>query len=316
MIQRRMSSSKPKMSLRAWMLWIFCRSVAILPHWMQYGCIGSVIYFVLRYVVRYRRKLIVRQLTESFPERSKNEIAELCREYYRTLSETFVGTMTLAGMSKQKRLEVLDVTVPEHIMEAVKGRHFVYLSSHHNFWEFAQFAGLRFPNHLTLCAYHPLTDKAWDALYYHLRYSEESLPVPSAQLIRYFLKHRKDGVDGRQMLLGLIADQNAPPQGDVHWYDFLNHKTLFFEGGEQMAVKFNLPVLYLSMSRISAGKYKGEVIMLYDGVESVEKHEITERYVRQLERDIVREPAAWMWSHRRWKYYPNPVTGEPIYRRE
>ena len=126
----------------------------------------------------------------------------------------------------------------------------------------------------------------------------------------------KDGVDGRQMLLGLIADQNAPPQGDVHWYDFLNHKTLFFEGGEQMAVKFNLPVLYLSMSRISAGKYRGEVILLYDGIESVEKHEITERYVRQLERDILREPAAWMWSHRRWKYYPDPVTGEPIYRRE
>ena len=311
-----MNSSKPKMSFRAWMLWIFCRSVAILPHWLQYGVIGQTIYFLLRYVVRYRRRLIIRQLSDSFPERSEAEIAELCGEYYHTLAETFVGTMTLAGMSEQKKQEVLDVTVPEHIMKVVEGKHFVYLSSHHNFWEFAQFAGLKFTNHLTLCAYHPLTSKAWDELYYHLRYSKDALPVPSAQLIRYFLQHRKDGVDGRQLLLGLIADQNSPPKGEVHWYDFLNHKTLFFEGGEQMAVKFNLPVLYLSMSRISAGKYKGEVILLYDGVESVEKHEITERYVRHLERDIEREPAYWMWSHRRWKYYPDPVTGEAVYRRK
>ena len=158
--------------------------MAILPHWVQYGVLGGFIYFVLRYVARYRRKLIVRQLSESFPERSEAEIAELCGEYYHILAETFVGTMTLAGMSEQKKHEVLDVTVPEHIMKVVEGKHFVYLSSHHNFWEFAQFAGLKFTNHLTLCAYHPLTSKAWDELYYHLRYSKDALPVPSSQLIR------------------------------------------------------------------------------------------------------------------------------------
>jgi KDO2-lipid IV(A) lauroyltransferase len=118
------------------------------------------------------------------------------------------------------------------------------------------------------------------------------------------------------MLLGLIADQNAPPQGDVHWYDFLHHKTLFFEGGEHLALKFGLPVLYFSMSRIRAGEYRGEVKVVYDGVESVAKHEITERYARLLEQDICREPSRWMWSHRRWKYHPDPVTGEAIYTRK
>lgn len=309
-------SGEKSMSIGARALWLLCRSVAILPHWVQYGVIEPLIYFLLRYVARYRRRLILRQLTDSFPERSREEIAGLCNDYYHTLAETFVGTMTLAGMSYNKKREVLQVVVPEHIMEVVKGGDFVYLSSHHNFWEFAQFAGLAFEGHLTLCAYHPLTSKAWDELYYHLRRSKDSLPVPSSQLIRYYLQHRKDGVDGRRMLLGLIADQNSPPKGDVYWYDFLNHKTLFFEGGEQMAVKFGMPVLYLSMSRIGAGRYRGEVMMLYDGKESVEKHTITERYVRQLERDILREPSRWMWSHRRWKYYPDPVTGEAIYKVE
>jgi KDO2-lipid IV(A) lauroyltransferase len=149
-----------------------------------------------------------------------------------------------------------------------------------------------------------------DELFYHLRKSDNSLPVPSSNLIRHFLQHRNSSADEKRMLLGLVADQNAPPMGQVHWYNFLNRPTLFFEGGEQLAMKFHLPVLYLGMSYVAPGRYKGEVTLLYDGEESVEKHEITERYVRHLERDILREPAHWMWSHRRWKYYPDPETGE------
>jgi KDO2-lipid IV(A) lauroyltransferase len=70
------------------------------------------------------------------------------------------------------------------------------------------------------------------------------------------------------------------------------------------------------MSRIKAGKYRGEVTLIYDGKQSVEKFEITERYVELLERDIRNQPEGWMWSHRRWKYYPDPVTGEAVYCRK
>ena len=306
-------SNKMKMGLGARALWLLCRSVAIMPHWYQYGFLSNLIYFVLRYLIRYRRQLIITQIADSFPEKSSAEVIGLVNEYYHTLAESFVGTMTLAGMSDKKRREVLEVHMAPEVREAVKGRHFVYLSSHHNFWEFAQFSGLYFDNHMIMCAYHPLKSRAWEELYYNLRYSKDALPIPSGQLIRFFLEHRQSGVDGRNMLLGLLADQNTPPKGEVHWYDFLNHKTLFLEGGEQLALKFGLPVLYLGMSRISAGKYRGEVMLLYDGSEKVEKHQITERYVRQLERDIMREPSRWMWSHRRWKYVPHPETGEPIY---
>ncbi|MBQ6870686.1 MAG: lysophospholipid acyltransferase family protein [Alistipes sp.] len=310
------SYNDTKMSFGARLLWILCRAVAITPHWFQYGCLGNLIYFLLRYVARYRRSLIIHQLEGSFPDKSEEEIAKICNDYYHFRAQTFIGTATLAGMKSSQRLEALELTVPEHIKKVVEGRDFVYLSSHHNFWEYAQFSGLPFEGHKMLFAYHPLSSKVWDELYYHLRYSEDGLPVPSSQLIRFYLEHRQSGVDGKRMLMGLIADQNAAPKGDVHWYNFLNRPTLFFEGGEQLALKFHLPVLYLGMSYISPGRYKGEVTLLYDGDEKVEKHEITERYVRQLERDIEREPAHWMWSHRRWKYYPDPVTGEPIYRQK
>ena len=305
-----------RMSFGVRCLWIMCRAVAILPRWIQYGCLARVIYFLLRYVVRYRKNLIIKQLSDSFPERSKSEILNICNKYYRSLSEFFVGTITLAGMNDNARREALDLKVPQEIIDAVGDGHFIVLASHHNFWEYAQFVYLHFPNCMMVCAYHPLTNKLMDELFYHLRKSDNSLPVPSSNLIRHFLQHRNSSADEKRMLLGLVADQNAPPMGQVHWYNFLNRPTLFFEGGEQLAMKFHLPVLYLGMSRIKAGKYRGEVTLIYDGKQSVEKFEITERYVELLERDIRNQPEGWMWSHRRWKYYPDPVTGEAVYCRK
>lgn len=310
------SYDREKMSLGARALWILCRAVAIMPHWFKYGCVERVIYFVMRYIVHYRRKLIISQLTTSFPDRSQRQIKEICNDYYHTLAENFVGTMTLAGMSRSERSQVLEVTLSEEVKRVVKGRDVVYLSSHLNFWEYAQFSISSFEEHVAICAYHPLKSKVWDELFYHLRCNEDALPVPSGQLIRYFLEHREGGVDGRRMFLGLVADQNASPKGDVHWYNFLNRPTLFFEGGEQLAVKYHLPVLYLGLKRLSSGRYRGEVTLLYDGEQSVAKHEITERYVRQLEQDILQQPSGWMWSHRRWKYYPDPETGEVVYIRK
>ena len=306
--------SKSKMSFGVRCLWIMCRLFALLPRWIQYGCVAKVIYFVLRYIVRYRKALILKQLSGSFPERSECEILDICNKYYRSLSEFFVGTIALAGMSEEECREVLVVNVPEHIQQAVGDGHFVILTSHHNFWEYAQFINLYFPNSMMVCAYHPLTSKVMDELFYHLRLFPGTLPVPSSNLIRYFLQHRNStNPDDKRMILGLVADQNAPPMGEVHWYNFLNRQTLFFEGGEQLALKFHLPVLYLGMKREKAGRYSGSVELIYDGKQSVEKFEITQRYVELLERDIRNQPEGWMWSHRRWKYYPDPETGKAVY---
>ena len=50
------------------------------------------------------------------------------------------------------------------------------------------------------------------------------------------------------------------------------------------------------------GYYELEFLRLYDGEEPVAPNEVTERYVRQLEKDIVADPGMWLWSHRRWKH--------------
>ena len=311
-----MDPSKPKLSFGTRCLWLLCRSVAILPHWMQYKCIAGFLYLILRYIVRYRHKLIIKQIADSFPQKSEQEVSSICGEFYRHLAEVIIGTMDMAGITNKERLKFIKFNVPDSVKQAADGRHVVILASHHGFWEYAQYIVLAINGYSMIGAYHPLSNKVFDELFQYLRTFKDVYPIPTQRFVRYFIENREHGVAGKPMMLGLASDQNSPPKGKVHWYNFLNRHTLFFDGGEQLSTKFSLPVVYLSMRKVATGRYECDVILIHDGREPLEKHEITERYVRLLERDIEREPAYWMWSHRRWKYYPDPVTGEPIYRQK
>ena len=87
-----------------------------------------------------------------------------------------------------------------------------------------------------------------------------------------------------------------------HWFRFLNQDTIFFDGGEKLALRCNLPGYFVRMERLQRGRYQMSFEPIYDGVEEVAQYEITERYVRRLEAMIREHPELWMWSHRRWKH--------------
>ena len=81
--------------------------MAILPHWVQYMCIAGFLYFLLRYVVRYRRKLIIKQIADSFPLKSEQEVAQICNEFYSHLAEVFISTMNMAGITDEEREKLI-----------------------------------------------------------------------------------------------------------------------------------------------------------------------------------------------------------------
>ena len=74
---------------------------------------------------------------------------------------------------------------------------------------------------------------------------------------------------------------------------------------ELFRVQKDLSRLRNEMERIKAGYYRLHLVQLYDGVEEVKPHEITEKYIRLLEQTIVAKPEYWLWSHNRWKHKPD-----------
>ena len=300
-----MRPSKLNFAQRAWLefLWASMRLFAVMPYWFKFYVVENVLFFLLCHVLRYRSKVVRTNLRSAFPEKSEDELRLVRRRFYRTLAEIFVDTVDLAHRSERKAHEMLVIEGLDEHRGRVCGRDWIAMLAHFGCWEYCSYWGLYEPSQKVVAVYQPLHDPVMERLYQRLRNSSYATTVAMKECVRFYLRHRDEGLDGRNMALGLIADQ-APPRlrAGVPWFSFLNQDTVFFDGGEKLALKFGLPVYFVRMERLRRGRYRMAFELLYDGSEPVAENEITERYVRRLETMIRERPELWMWSHKRWKH--------------
>lgn len=300
---------KFSVKIRYWLLLGINKMIGLLPTWFLYHPLADFIYFMIYRVFRYRLKVVRWNLGTAFPEKSKDELKSIEKGFYKHLAELMIDTIDLASISEaEMRKRVTVENVEEHEKE-VAGKNWIAAIAHYCNWEY--FTTYQFYTPAQVVAiYKPLRNKAFDAFYHHCRSRFGAAPVSKRVILRYIVQHSKP--EQRNIALGFIADQSARPSDHVQWFDFLNHRTMFYPGIARIALRFNMPVYYLDTRKVGRARYSSRFELLYDGTEKVTEREITERYVRKLEQVIKEEPRYWMWSHRRWKYgYPDcPGTKE------
>lgn len=284
-------------------VWGLCWLIGAMPYWLRYYVLQDTIYFIVYKCLRYRVGVVTENLRNSFPDLPVAEIKRIRRSFYHNLSEIFISTVSQACMSDDECRRRVRVKNLDELLAELRGRDSLLSTAHFGCWEYDSFLALYTGQLYIAAVYHPLENKVIDAVYMRLRRRRNIRLIPMKEIIRYYIDHRlPDGVRGQRIGIGLIADQNPPLRPNSHWFRFLNQDTVFFDGIEKMALKFHMPVYFCSQHRLRRGYYELEFVRLYDGVEPVAPNEITERYVRLLEKDIVAHPEMWLWSHRRWKH--------------
>lgn len=286
------------------LLWLMCWSIAILPHFVQFKILAPTIRFVIHHLIGYRKKVVITNLRNSFPEKSEKELREIRSNFYVVLSEIFVSILALVNKRSASNLFPKDDgTRCEGDLNALRERvattSWIALTAHYGLWEYLVFWGGVSSQRL-VGAYHPLGSRVFDLLFKRLRNHYKVSPMPATELLRFALRN-KSSFRGETYVLGLIADQNPPRLPNKYWYNFLNQDTIFFDGGEKIALRTKMPVLFIYQKRVSAGKYTIHYREIWDGVEEIEPNVITTRYVALLDEVIKEEPSLWLWSHKRWK---------------
>lgn len=286
------------------LLWAFGWLISVSPYWFKFYLLEPIVYFVLCRVLRYRRKVVMENLRNSFPEHSEQELERIARKSYHNLAEVFIGTMNMVHMTPAKRRRYLQSPDVDKVNQATAGGDFIVMLAHYGLWELGIYWNGEDPQHTTLGVYHELRSRVVDLFYQRLRTHSHAVPVQKKELLRFYVKHRAEGVNGQRMVFGLIADQYPKHRDNPHWFHFLNQPTTFYMGGEQLAHRFSLPVWFARFERVGRGRYVMRFEELYDGKEEVAPNQIMQRYVTALEEMIKADPACWVWSHRRWKERP------------
>lgn len=274
------------------------KAIAILPYSVLY-LLSSMIYPILYYLVRYRRKIVHSNLVNSFPEKSEKEIIDIEKKFYRHFCDYVMETLKLLHISDDEIRRRMRFTNSEFIEELRNdGRPIFLYLGHQGNWEYIISITLWMDPSITAYQiYHPLSNKVMDKLIYRLRSRFNSVGIPQKQAVRTILTLVRDG---KHVLVGLIADQRPPHIPEPEWTTFLNQETGIITGGEAMGRKVDAHFIYGSVKCVKRGYYE----ITFHQIEPIEGEDFSysKQYLRMLEKDIIAQPHMWLWSHNRWRF--------------
>ncbi len=263
---------------------------------------SDLLYFPLYYLIGYRKKIVRKNLTESFPEKDKSALRVIERQFYRWLCDYLVETLKLFSISKKSMMKRMTFSDIHEIAERMETEHknfcFIYLGHYCN-WEWIASLGYWAPKWMH-CAqiYHPLYNKMFDRLFLKLRSQFGGECIPMKETLRRVIELKRDK---QRSIVGFISDQ-APKWNSIHhWIDFLHHRTPIFIGTEKIGKKIDALIYYADVKRVKRGYYHCEFRFIADDITAIPDFELTDRYTKLLEESIRRAPAFWLWSHNRWK---------------
>jgi KDO2-lipid IV(A) lauroyltransferase len=268
-----------------------------LPFAVLYS-ISNFLFFISYYVVRYRRKMVRKNIRLSFPEKGETELDAIEMGFYRNLCDYAVETLKLLTITKEELVSRMKYLNPELLdLHTRAGTSVIILSSHQFNWEWLLVSGSLSIEAPLDFVYQPVQNSFFDTLMLHARSRFGTYPVKRNEVARELIK-RRAVVRG----IAIVADQ-YPGHGQDKKYStvFLNQDTVFFNGSQQMASMTQYPVLYTQVKKVKRGYYTCQFIVVAEPPYDKDSDRVVENYARIVERTIQSHPDGWLWSHNRWK---------------
>ena len=281
-------------------LFAFLYLLSLLPLRLLY-VVSDILFFPLFHWIKYRRKVVEKNLTECFPEKSPSEILKIEKDFYHFLCDYVVEVIKLFSISHEemrRRMEFVGLDEVRANMEH-EGKKFclLYLGHYCN-WEYvASLSGWVSEMHGGQI-YHLIYNRAFNELFLHLRGRFGGESILMKDTLRRIIELKQQP---KKVMIGFISDQAPKIENMNHWTTFLNHDTSFFIGTERIGKQIDAAIYYVRVERIKRGYYRGTFELMSLHPKEYPDYELTDMYARRLEEQIRREPAYWLWTHKRWK---------------
>lgn len=282
------------------LIYSFFWLISCLPFRVLY-LLADFISFILYRLIGYRREVVRKNLTNSFPDKSIDEIVQIERQFYHYIADYFVEEIKLLTISKKQLLRRMTYKNTEVYLDCIEkyGGVILLIPHYANFEWIIGMKTLMKEEDMAVQVYKPIRAKYMDRLFNHIRSRFGGYNIAKHSTVRELVKLKRAN---KKMAVGLIADQNPSSNDARFWTTFLNQDTVFMDGGERIAKMMKFPVFYCDLERIKRGYCQVTFELVTTDPKSTIEGEITEYFAKAIERTIDRAPAYWFWSHKRWKH--------------
>ncbi|KQS30737.1 lysophospholipid acyltransferase family protein [Dyadobacter sp. Leaf189] len=265
------------------------------------SALSSLIYLVTYHLMKYRYKVIKKNLSTSFGREGEQRIRTIISKYYKHLGDLVIEPFLYYIVSPGSRKKLANYTNPELLEEFYRNKkHVVLLASHYGNWEYL----INLPKVVDFevyTAYTPISNPRINNWILKMRSSLGVRLIPKKNFYRGALSTLKQREN--PSLVVVIADQR-PAMDAKYFVDFLGQKTRVQIGAEKLAIASDSAVVYLECTKRSRFHYDYTFHLISEKPSEVSPMTITDAYYNKLETNISKAPAHWLWSHDRWKALP------------
>lgn len=259
------------------------------------------LYYILYYIIRYRRKIVRKNLTESFPTLKGKEILQVEKKFYRYFTDQVLESCKMATISPEEMKKHMKFTNIEAANAVFKeGKSIALYMGHYGNWEWISSIPLWVAEGVTsVQIYHKLRNDNTNRLILNMRERLGAISVEMRKTARYITEITNTN---QVSVIGFIADQ-SPKKKEVRYFlPFLHHRTPILVGTEKIVKHYGFEAWFLDMKRVKRGYYEAELIRMHEEPASLPDFELTEIYFRMLEKMIQERPELYLWTHNRFKH--------------
>ena len=261
---------------------------------------ARLLYYLLYYVIGYRKKVVRQNLTHSFPEKSLAEIKAIEKKFFLYLAELIFEIIKMASISRAETLKRVKFTGLEQVETHFKaGESVLACTGHYGNWELGTLAlGLNI-SAKTMVIYKPIGNKVFGKWFDCARTKYGNVFIAMRQTLRGIAAYKNEPT-----LLCFASDQSPTREETKYYVDFLHQPTAALLGVEKIAKSTKRPIYYFKVSVVKKGYYHIEVLTMCLDPANMDEFAITNLHFKFLENIIKEQPQYWLWSHKRWKFKP------------
>ena len=249
------------------------------------------------YVVGYRRVVVRKNLSMSFPDKLNLDLQQIEKKFYRHFADLIVENIKSTSISNEELYQHVHIVNLELIERyIVNGKSVIGVLGHLGNWEWAILKlgmNATFPVH---ALFQPSSSRKFDNWMKKNRERFGAILNSTREMRK--VMHT---MDKYPIGIGFLADQTPVNVEKAYWMRFMKQDTPIYLGAERLAKKHNTAVVYVDVAKKGRGQYEIKFDLITDEANNMKEYEITHIHTKMLEASINRQPEIWLWSHRRWK---------------
>ena len=273
-------------------------SISILPFPILYF-LSDCIYFLLYKVIGYRKKTVRYNLKITLPHLSDEERLKIEQNFYHHLCDMFLEmakTLTISEDEMKKRYRFTNLEVVKEFEK--KNKSIILMTPHYASWEWVIILG-KFIDYKGFGIYKKLSNPRFDKLVRDMRSKFDAELISTKETVKKIKENQSINIHGIYLFL---SDQTPNLRKGLQWEYFLGHEVPVHMGAENLARELDMNLLYLKVSKVKRGFYEAKFIPITDCVLEEKEFEITKRFLKLSEEQILEKPDYYFWTHKRWKH--------------